>query len=300
MSIDPRKYLDPATIARLQGLELRARCIIEGYMSGVHRSPWQGYSVEFAEHREYAPGDDLRHVDWKVYGRTDKVYLKQYEEETNLIVYLLLDVSHSMHYQGEHAPLSKLQYAQCVAAALAWIVLRQQDSVALATFDCQVRSLVRPASHPAHWQHLLHVMEHAEGARKTAVGPILHELAQRCTKRGLVVVLSDMLDDVESVVSGLKHFRHRRHDALVMHVLDADELEFPFRQPTLFEGLEEAAPIWTDAAAIRRAYLREMRHYLVDLQRGCRENQVDYVQLRTDLPLDVSLSAYLTSRRTRV
>ena len=218
-----RKYLDPQTLAKIQGLELRARHIVEGYVSGVHRSPYHGFSIEFAEHREYVPGDDLRYVDWKVYGRTDKIYLKQYEEETNLISYLLLDTSESMHYQSRHVPLSKLEYAKCIAGALAYLVLQQQDSVGLVTFDDEVRSLIRPGSQPSHMKQLLHVMETSSAKKKTATGPIFHDLAERLKKRGVVLILSDLFDDVPSMMTGLKHFRHKRHEVIVMHIVDPAE-----------------------------------------------------------------------------
>src|SRR4051812_26978315 len=183
-----QKYLDPNTLASLQGLELRARMIVEGYVAGVHRSPYHGFSIEFAEHREYVQGDDLRYVDWKVFGKTDKVYLKQYEEETNLVSYLLLDTSESMSYQSADAPMSKLDYARCVAAALSYLVLQRQDSVGLATFDNQVRALVRESSNPSHLKQLLHVMDRSAGERKTETGPIFHDLAERFKKRGIVLI----------------------------------------------------------------------------------------------------------------
>ncbi|MCL6503214.1 MAG: DUF58 domain-containing protein [Pirellulales bacterium] len=295
-----QKYLDPLVLAKLQGLELRARRIVEGYVSGLHRSPFHGFSIEFAEHREYVPGDDLRYVDWKVFGRTDKVYLKQYEEETNLITYLLLDVSESMRYRSRWAALSKLEYAQCVAAALSYLVLQQQDSVGLVTFDAEIRALVRPSSNPSHLKQLLHVMEEAVPQRKTAMGPIFHDLAERLKKRGIVIVLSDLFDDVGGMLSGLKHFHHRRHEAILFHVLDPAELDFNFDRTTLFKGLEQLPEVLTDPRAIRQAYRNEVQAYLQQLRRGCRNLRIDHVLARTDQPLDVALSAYLSHRMTRV
>ena len=218
---DEKNFLEPHVLAQLQGLELRARRIVEGYVSGVHRSPYHGFSIEFAEHREYAPGDDLRYVDWKVFGRTDKIYLKQYEDETNLLCYLVLDTSESMQYRGPDSPMSKLEYAQCVAAAVAHLVLQQQDSVGLATFDREVRSLVRASGNPSHLKQLLHVMEQTGAVEKTNMGPIFHELAERLKKRGVLIVLSDLFDDVPTMLAGLKHLRHRRHDVIVLQVLGA-------------------------------------------------------------------------------
>jgi uncharacterized protein (DUF58 family) len=295
-----RKFLEPETLASLQGLELRARSIVEGYVSGVHKSPFHGFSIEFAEHREYSPGDDLRFVDWKVFGKTDKFYLKQYEEETNLVCHLVLDTSESMRFKSAGAALSKLEYAQCVAASLAYLILQQQDSVGLVTFDSEIRALVRASSNPSHMQQLVHVMEHAEAQRKTRTGPIFHDLAERLKRRGLVVVLSDMFDDVPSMLAGLKHLRHRRHEVLVFHVLDPAELDFPFRQTTLFRGMEQLPDVLTDPRALRRAYLDEFGKFTQAVNRGCRSQHIDYVLLRTDQSLEIALSSYLASRMNRV
>ena len=292
-------YLNPSTLAKLHGLELRAKLIVEGYVSGVHRSPFHGFSIEFAEHREYVPGDDLRYVDWKVFGKTDKIYLKQYEEETNLVSYLLLDTSESMRYQSDLAPLSKLEYAQCAAAALSYLVLHQQDSVGLVTFDREIRSLVRASSNPSHLKQLLQVMQTTVPERKTATGPIFHELAERLKKRGVVMIFSDLFDNLSSMFAGLKHFRHRRHEVIVFHVLDPAELEFPFDRPTLFKGLEQFPDVTADARSLRNAYLAEFGEFLKGVQTGCRNHQIDYVPLRTDQSLEIVLSTYLASRMSR-
>ena len=297
---DYQKYLDPQTLARLQGLELRARLIVEGYVSGVHRSPFHGFSIEFAEHREYVPGDDLRHVDWKVFGKTDKIYLKQYEEETNLVSYMLLDTSESMRYQSAAAPLSKLEYAQCIAASLSYLILQQQDSVGLVTFDKEIRALVRSSSNPSHLKQLLHVMQESMPERKTATGPIFHELAERLKKRGIVLILSDLFDDVTSMLAGLKHFRHRRHEVVIFHVLDPAELDFPFKNLTLFKGLEQMPDVLTDPQSLRQGYLNELGRFLYEVKKGCRQHNIDYVQLRTDQSLEIALSSYLASRMTRM
>ncbi|MBX7168437.1 MAG: DUF58 domain-containing protein [Pirellulales bacterium] len=294
------KFLDPQTLAKLQGLELRARSIVEGYVSGVHRSPFHGFSIEFAEHREYVPGDDLRYVDWKVFGKTDKYYLKQYEEETNLVCYLLLDTSESMRYRGPDAAMSKLEYAQCVAASLAYLVLQQQDSVGLVTFDREVRQFIRAGGNPSHLKQLLHAMEQSSADRKSRMGPIFHDLAERIRKRSVVVVLSDLFDDINSIVAGLKHLRHRRHEVVIFHVLDAAELEFPFQSTTLFKGLEQWPEVLTDSRSIRRAYLQEFEGFLRGVRRACRERRIDYLQLRTDQTLDVALSGFLAARMSKL
>lgn len=291
-----KTLLDSQMLARLQSLPLRARWIVEGYVSGVHRSPYHGFSIEFAEHREYAPGDDLRYLDWKVFGRTDKYYLKQFEEETNLVCHLLLDTSESMRYQSAAAPMSKLEYAQRAAAALAYLVLHQQDSVGLVAFDREIRSLVRASSNPSHLKEILHVMENVSAERKTSTGPIFHDLAERLKKRGIVIVLSDLFDDLDSMMTGLKHLRHRRHEVVVMHVLDPAELEFPFDEITLFRGLEQLPDALVEPRALRKAYLAEFDRYLHNLKAGCRAQAIDYVPMRTDQSLEVALSSYLASR----
>ncbi len=291
------QYLDPAILARLEGLALRARRIVEGYVAGLHRSPFHGFSIEFAEHREYTPGDDIRYLDWKVFGRSDKYCLKQFEEETNLVCNLLLDTSQSMSYQSDKAPLSKLEYAKCAAASLAYLILQQQDAVGLVTFDREIRAMIRPSGNPSHLKEILHVLEQSAGERKTAAGPILHELAERFRKRGIVIVFSDLFDDVDSILAGLKHFRHRRHEVVLMHVLDPAEIDFPFEQMMLFRGLEGLPELLAEPRALRKAYLDELQKFLHRLKQGCRQQQIDYVLVRTDQSLEVVLSSYLASRR---
>ncbi len=293
-------FLDPQTLARLEGLELRARWIVEGYIAGLHRSPYQSFSNEFAEHREYAPGDDLRYVDWKVFGKSDRFYLKQFEEETNLICYLLLDISESMQYQSPGASLSKLAYGQCVAAALAYLVLHQRDAAGLVTFDDEIRQLIRPSSTPTQLKQLLHVMEQTSAARKTRTGPIFHDLAERLARRGIVVIISDLFDDVAAMLAGLKHFRHRRHDVIVFHVLDPAEIDFPFQHVTMFKGLEALGEVVTEPRSLRVAYQSEVRSFVKKVRTGCRAQQIDYLTVRTDQPLDTVLTAFLSARKKRI
>ena len=292
--------LKPETLARLQGLELRARRIVEGYVAGLHRSPYRGFSNEFAEHREYAPGDDLRYVDWKVFGKSDRFFLKQFEEETNLLCFLLLDTSESMQYRGPHAAMSKFEYAQCAAAALAYLVLHQRDAVGLVTFDQEIRQLIRPSSNPTQLKQLLHVMEDSTADRKTRTGPIFHDLAERLGRRGVVVIISDLFDDVESMLAGLKHLRHRRHDVVVLHVLDPAEIDFPFQQITMFKGLEALGEVVTEPRSVQAAYQREIQSFVKRIRAGCRAQQIDYVTIRTDQPLDAVLRAFLAARKKRV
>lgn len=294
---DPQRYLDPLTLAKVRGLELQARLVVEGYLSGMHKSPYHGFSVEFAQHREYVPGDDIKHIDWKVFGRTGRYYLKQYEEETNLVCWLLLDVSESMQYGS--GPLRKYDYACMVGAALGYLILHQQDSVGLVTFDDQVRRFVRPSSQPAHLKDLVQVMNVGPAREKTRLAPIFHELAERIGRRALLIVLSDLFDEVPDLLAGFQHLRYNRHEVVVFHILDPAELDFPFQEATLFRGLEQWPELLTDPRSLRRGYLAEVQSYISELQRGCRAQNMDYVQLRTDTNLAVALSSYLASRLAR-
>jgi len=294
-----QKYLDPHTLASLEGLDLQARMLVEGYVAGMHPSPYHGFSVEFAEHREYVPGDDIRHVDWKVWSKTDKLYLKQYEEETNLLLYLLLDTSESMGYHsGDN--VTKLQYAQFIVSALAYMILQQQDSVGLVLFDDAVRRYLKPAGQPTQLKELFHLLDVTPAREKSDLGLVFNDLAERFKKRGVVAVFSDLFDDVARVMTGLKHFRHRRHEVIVFHILDPAELDFPFRDPTMFKGLEDMGDILTDPHALKRAYQTELRSYLTEMEKECRMIDIDYVPLRTDQSLDVPLSSYLASRSARI
>jgi len=273
--------------------------LVEGYVAGMHPSPYHGFSVEFAEHREYVPGDDIRHVDWKVWSKTDKLYLKQYEEETNLLLYLLLDTSESMGYHsGDN--VTKLQYAQFIVSALAYMILQQQDSVGLVLFDDAVRRYLKPAGQPTQLKELFHLLDVTPAREKSDLGLVFNDLAERFKKRGVVAVFSDLFDDVARVITGLKHFRHRRHEVIVFHILDPAELEFPFRDPTMFKGLEDMGDILTDPHALKRAYQTELRSYLTEMEKECRMIDIDYVPLRTDQSLDVPLSSYLASRSARI
>jgi len=293
---DLSPLLDDATLDRLDGLALRARWIVEGHLAGMHRGPYGGFSAEFADHREYAPGDDPRRLDWKVFARTNKYYLKQFEEETNLVCHLLIDASGSMGYRSRLAPMSKLDYARRAAAALAYLVLHQQDGAGLAAFDGQLRRLVPASGNPAQLREILDVLESLSAEGKTAVGPILHELAERLKRRGVVFVLSDLLDDADTVLAGLKQLRRRRHEVVVLHVLDPAELDFPFDRLMLFRGLESLPDQLADAAKVRAAYLDEFNRFRRKLEAGCRAFSIDYVPMRTDRPLGPALAGYLASR----
>jgi uncharacterized protein (DUF58 family) len=294
---DPHKYLDPLTLAKVRSLELQARLIVEGYLSGMHKSPYHGFSVEFAQHREYVPGDDIKHVDWKVYGRTGRFYLKQYEEETNLVCWLLLDVSESMRYSS--GAVSKYDYACMSAAAMAYLTLHQQDSIGFATYDNQVRTFLKPSSQPSRLKEMVNLLNRGCGAEKTSLEPIFHDLAERINRRSIIVVLSDFFDEPSDVLAGLKHLRYKRHEVVLFHVMDPAELEFPFQEATLFRGLEQYPELLTDPRSLRDGYLEQVSAFVTELKHGCRGQNIDYVQLRTDANMGVALSGYLAHRLAR-
>jgi uncharacterized protein (DUF58 family) len=294
---DPQRYLDPLTLAKVHGLELQARLVVEGYLAGMHKSPYHGFSVEFAQHREYVPGDDIKHIDWKVYGRTGRFFLKQYDEDTNLVCWLLLDVSDSMRYGSKQ--LTKYDYASMAAAALAYLILQQSDSVGLVTFDNQIRHFMKPSSQPSQLKEMIRVMNHGATQAKTRMAPLLHDLSERINRRSIIFLISDLFDEVPDLLLGLKHLRHKRHEVVLWHVLDDFELTFPFQEATLFRGLEEYPPLLTDPRSLRQSYLDQFGQYVNDLQRGCRNQNIDYVQMRTDTRLDVALSSYLAHRMAR-
>jgi uncharacterized protein (DUF58 family) len=294
---DPHRYLDPLALAKVGSLELQARLIVEGYLSGMHKSPYHGFSVEFAQHREYVPGDDIKHVDWKVYGRTGRFFLKQYEEETNLVLWLLLDVSESMRYGS--GPVTKYDYACMCAAALAYLTLHQADSVGLVTFDNQVRRFLKPSSQPSHLKEMVTVMNRGAPREKTRLAPIFHDLAERLNRRAIIVLLSDLFDEPADILAGLQHLRYKRHEVVVQHVMDGAELDFPFQEATLFRGLEQYGDLLTDPRALRAGYVEQVEGFLAQLRRGCRNQNIDYVPLRTDRDLGVALSSYLAHRLAR-
>jgi uncharacterized protein (DUF58 family) len=297
MPDDKQKYLDPLILAKVRSLELKARLIVEGYLSGMHKSPYHGFSVEFAQHREYVPGDDIKHLDWKVYGRTGRFYLKQYEEETNLVLWILLDVSESMRY-GSTA-VTKYDYACMTAASLAYLTIHQTDSVGFGNFDSQVRSFLKPSSQMSHLKEMVALMNKGCGDAKTGLEPILHDLAERIKRRSIIVLISDLFDDPDDILEGLKHLRYKRHEVVVLNIMDAAELDFPFQEATLFRGLEEYPELLTDPRSLRDGYLAEVREHITQLERGCRSMNVDFVQLRTDQNLGVGLSSYLAHRLSR-
>jgi uncharacterized protein (DUF58 family) len=293
-----RQFLDPAVIARLGTLELKAKTIVEGFLSGLHRSPFKGFSVEFAEYRQYIHGDDLSTIDWKVFARSDRYYVKKFEEETNLDCHLLVDVSGSMGYGSRG--ITKFEYASCLAASLGYLMNRQRDAVGLIAFDDRIVSALAPSTRPGHLRNLLVMLDRLALGRQTNVSKPLHQLAESLTRRGIVVLISDLLDDPEAVVRGLKHFHFRGSDVLVFHVLDPDELEFPFDRATRFEDLETDEEVMAVPGVVRAHYLKEIGALIERYRRELGGAGIDYQLLNTKEPLELALLKYLSTRARAV
>ncbi len=288
------RFIDPNILSKLSGMELRARTVVEGFISGLHRSPYRGFSVEFAEYREYTPGDDTRFIDWKVFARSDRYYLKQFEEETNLSCHILLDASASMDYGS--GGLTKLQYASYVAASLGYMIFQQRDAVGLLTFDREINHFV-PSRHKKG--HLLSVLRHLEkvtAAKQTDIAIPLHQLAETLNKKGLMILISDLLDEPEAIMHGLQHFRFKGHDVIVFHVMDDTELNFPFTNATKFIDMEGPAQFLTIPTLVRETYLKNLNRHVEYLKKECSLLKIDYEVLNTSKPLDFALFTYLSNR----
>ena len=291
---DPRRFMHPATIAKISRLDLRARQVVEGFISGMHKSPVFGHSIEFVQHREYTIGDDLRHLDWKVWSKTDRYYVKQFEAETNLRCTLVVDVSESMHY-GRGA-LNKYEYACTVWACLGYLLLRQQDAVGLISFDSDVRHIVPARSQQTHVDAICKAMDVSRPREKTDVEKILRRVTESIERRGMIVIVSDLLVDREPLIRGLEMLCQRKHDILVFHVMDDDEMNFPFTGTTRFAGMEELPHLLCDPRALREGYLEALEEYLVEVRRGCTRLGIDYQLVRTGDYLDAVLSKFLHHR----
>ncbi len=294
---DYRQYLDPKVVDKLGRLQLKARLIVEGFLQGAHGSPYRGVSVEFAEHREYTPGDDLRHLDWKLYGRSDRYYIKQYEEETNLRCVVALDVSGSMRFPES---FSRYRYGTLVAAAMSFLLLRQRDAAGLALFDSEVRTFIEPLSSPAHLSDIVRGLEKGcgEDRQKTSLLPVFSELAERVHRRSMVIVISDFFAPVSETLQGLARLRSRKNDVILFHLLSPEELTFEFPQQTLFQfiGLEEKGQVTVDPRAVKTEYLEAMSQFRRDLKRGCLKERIDYQLIDTSTSLEVPLTAALARR----
>jgi uncharacterized protein (DUF58 family) len=289
------KYLDPAIIARLGSLDLKARAIVEGFLSGLHRSPFKGFSVEFAEYRQYFPGDDLSTLDWKVYAKTDRHFVKKFEEETNLDCHILLDVSASMGYGS--AGITKLEYGSYLAAALSYLMNRQRDAVGLIAFDDKIQQMLPARSRPGHLTSILVTLERLELGTHTDVAKPLRDLAEAIHKRGLVVLISDLLDDVDRVLEGLKHFRFRGTEVIVFHVLDPAELAFPFQKAARFRDMETDDEVLAVPDVVRKQYLEAVNELIDQYKRELRVAGIDYTLLDTSVPIEHGLMSYLFTRK---
>lgn len=295
---EPKNYLDPKTLDRIKRLDVRARLVVEGFLTGNHRSPYNGFAVEFATHREYSPGDDLRHIDWKVWSRSDRLYIKEYEEETNLKCHLILDCSRSMRY-GEATGWSKFDYAATAAAALTYLLQQQQDAVGLTLFSNQIDKRLKPSASPAHLKLMLHELQQTEPAQATDVQDVFQLLGNQIRQRGLVVLISDLFLEPVELDRAIKQFRLRRHEVIIFHIMHRDELSFPFEENTKFRGLEDSVELLTEPRALRRAYLDSLDAYMQEIKRVCATSGVDHVLLDTSQPLDAVLSSYLNFRQRR-
>ncbi len=288
-----KKYLDPEVVARLSRLDIKARLVVEGFLSGLHTSPFKGFSQEFADHRQYMPGDELKNVDWKVYGRSDRFYIKEYQEETNLKAYLLLDKSGSMGYGKS---ISKLEYAKYLAASLSYLLFRQKDSIGIATFDTRIEAIIPPSARRTNFTMILRTIAEATPGGETNLNDVLYGLAQKIKRRGLVIVISDLLDDPVGLVKALKSFRHRKHEILVFQILDKDELDFPFTESAIFRDLEDGSEQIVSPSLVRKRYRSMFREFIEYYRRHLMESNVDYSVLYTDTPYDKALFSYLQKR----
>lgn len=290
--------INAGDIRKLSRLQVLARDVVEGFCSGLHRSPHKGFSVEFKEHRSYVRGDEIRRIDWKLYGKTDRLFIREFEEETNLRCTLLVDASGSMAYQGARSQLSKHAYAVRLAACMGYMMLQQQDSVGLVTFDTRMRQFVPPRSRPKHLQAIVESLDKSKPGGETELGAVFHKLASRLHRRGLIVIFSDLFGDVEHLLKALAHFRHARHEIIIFQLWDPDELDFPFRQWMQFTSLEDQGHRhMVDPAQIRRTYLANLDAFREQLSSGCHRHRISLVPMRTDEPYADALAAYLAMRR---
>jgi uncharacterized protein (DUF58 family) len=280
-------------------MELRARFVVEGFITGLHKSPYHGFSVEFTEHRQYMPGDEIKHIDWKAYGKTDRFYIKQFEEETNLKSYIIVDASRSMDYASK-GNLKKFEYASYVAAALSFMMIEQRDAVGLTLFDEGIRVSLPPRATRSYLKEILKELESAKPANKTGTSASLNLIAEQIKRRGLVIVLSDLFDKPESVMTALKHFRHKGHEVIVMQILDPLERSFAFEGDAIFKDLETQEELMTQPWHIQKAYQQSMQEFLDFYKRRCRDNNIDYVLLDTGTPFDKALFQYLNKRKRMI
>ena len=289
--------LEPSTLQKISKMELVARQLMDGYVQGMHRSPHIGFALDFAQHRQYVPGDDVKRIDWRAFAKSERYYIKQYEVSTNLRAHIVLDASGSMAYKGEHDTMSKFRYGQFIAACLSYLVLHQQDSAGLITFDNKVRDFIPPRSAPSHLMRILHTLDQTKAERESSIAPLLHEVAERISRRGLVIVISDLFEQAEPLIESLHHLRHKRHEVILLHVMAHDELEFPFRKWSLFENLEQTNDrLRLDPATMRAMYLENVANHLRAIREAASKLNISHVLLDTSRPFDDALTVYLAQR----
>ncbi|MHC4756437.1 MAG: DUF58 domain-containing protein [Planctomycetota bacterium] len=290
-----RKYLDPVLLSRLGNMSLVARCAVEGFFSGLHPSPFHGFSVEYSDHRDYQPGDELKFLDWKMFGRSDKLYIKQFQQETNVTVYILLDSSRSMTFSGNG--ISKLDYGSYLAAALGYMMLGQSDSVGLTLFTEKVTRRIPPKSRRTHLNELLITLQENTGSGQTNLADVLHTVAETANRRGLVILISDLLDDIDDIYKGLAHLKYLHHDVIVFHTMDHQELELDYEGLVQFEDLESKAAVRTFPESLQQSYRKAVKEFIEDIERTAGRSDIDYYLLDTSKPLDKAFLAYLAKRK---
>ena len=290
-----KKFLKPETVAVLNSMSLRARLIVEGYIIGQHKSPFHGYSVEFAEHRGYEPGDEIRHIDWKLFAKTDRLFVKRFEEETNLSAHIILDISKSMTYKSNS--VTKLNFANSLTAALSYLMVKQQDAVGLIKFSNFINAFIPAKSKPSHLNIIFDNLNDNQTGNDTKIEYILHEIAERISKRGLIVLISDLLDSPDKIINGLKHFRHNKQEIIVFHIFDRKELDFDYNNPTKFIDMETSEEIITEPWHIRSNYKKMLNEHRAFFKKECHDNLIDYLPIITDQSLGLCLTEYLKKRR---
>ncbi|MEP9410675.1 MAG: DUF58 domain-containing protein [Candidatus Brocadia sp.] len=287
---------DPVTLSKIASMELRAKLVVDGVLSGIHKSPYKGSSIEFLEHKEYSPGDEVKHIDWKVLAKTDKYYIKQFEEETNLKCYIFLDSSGSMGYKS--TGISKFEYAATLAASLAYLLLKQSDLVGLISFSDKVLQYIPPRSRLTHLHVLLNALTELKTAGKSDTSAVLNEFVEKIGRRSLIMVISDFFDDTKKIIHQLKYFLFKKSEVILFHILDPYELTFPFEAITFFESLEDERRILADPKSIKEQYLSEINHFIQQFKQSCFENQIDYCLIDSSTPLDQALVGFLAKRET--
>ncbi len=290
-----RRFLQPNVVAQLKNIELKARLVVEGFITGLHRSPYHGFSVEFAEHRQYNPGDEIKHIDWKVYGRTDRYYVKQFEEETNLRCVIAIDKSASMRYSSK-GNISKFEYSAYLAASIAYLLMKQRDAVGLALYDSELGSYFPPRSKTSYISEILRAIDQTVPSEQTGTAQALNQLAEKFTRRGLIVVFSDFFDDPRSIITALSHFRHKKHEVVAFQILDPQEIDFLFGGSVLFKDMETMESLQTQPLQIQKKYRETFDAFINLIKKECYEKNIDFNTIRTDEPFDRALRQYLTKR----